>query len=78
MSVIRIVDCTSNVYGGNASAVIEVSNPGEDTLAFWVTIPRDRMYTEQDLKKFIEQYIKEQQQNATPDYKGLEWRTDSV
>lgn len=77
MSVIRIVDSTHRAYDDDQVVAVEVLNVNEDTISHWITVPRAHMRTQEDLKLFIENYIREQK-TATPDYIGLEWRTDSV
>lgn len=78
MSLIRIVDCTSQLYSDSYVMNVEIlSNDPSDDVMYMINVPQAFTYTVDDLKRFIEQYIRNQQQ-ATPNFKGMEWRTDSV
>lgn len=77
MSLIRIVDCTARPYDDQVTMLVDVLSPEAETYTYWITVPREKLYTQELLKKFIENDIKSQQ-NAPPNYKGLEWRSSSV
>lgn len=80
MSVIRIADAAYNLYSDQYVVTADVfPSPisGEENFTVLISVPKSRTYTEVDFKTYIEQEIKNQQ-NASPDYKGLSWKSDRV
>lgn len=78
MSVLRIVDAAFNNYANQYVMTVDVlKTPDEEDHTYLISVPRNKIYTEDDLKRYIEQEIVNRRK-ADPDYKGLTWKCDQI
>lgn len=75
MAVLRISDAAFNVYTGQYIMTVDVlaTADGEDFTEL-IAVPKDKVYTQEDLQRYIEQEILNRQR-IDPDYRGLTWKS---